>query len=410
MPQYRYQARIASGRLQSGVLSAQDAATAASMLRSQGHHVLQLAPAAAAKNASLSSFIKLINVSSGPTQKDILDFTTQLAVMIRAGISIRAALDGISDQVQNPKFKKILYQIKLDIESGKQFSEAIAKHPKLFGALYVNMVRASEMSGSFSKMLDRIASYLTQEIETRRMVIGASIYPGVIATMAIGVTVFLLTFVLPKFSEVFKGKEAALPGPTKFLMSLSAFMVDYWWLVLGIGVALIIGFFTFIRTELGGFWWHRFKLTTPVIKRMFRALYISRSLHTMGELLNAGVPMLDTITITGEVSGNRLYRRMWRAVHESVKQGKKIQTTLARSNLLPKSVVQMIAAGEESGKLGEVLDEISTYYNKVLRDAIKAVTSMIEPIMIVLMGSVVGFIAMAIILPIFKMSSLVSGG
>jgi type IV pilus assembly protein PilC len=395
--------------MQNGVMTAQDAATAASMLRSQNQHVLQLSPALASKS-EVSSLLKKLNYSSGPTQKDILDFTTQLAVMIRAGISIRNALDGIADQVQNQNFKKTLVQIKMDIEAGKQFSEAIARHPKLFGPLYVNMVRASEMSGSFARMLDRIAAYLAQEIETRRMVLGASIYPGVIATMAIGVTVFLLTFVLPKFATVFKGKESALPGPTKFLMGLSNFTVEYWWVMLVVAMAGIIGFLAFIKTELGGFWWDKFKLTAPLMKRMFRALYISRSLHTMGELLNAGVPMLDTLSITADVSGNRLYHRMWRAVHSSVKQGKKIQTTLGRSNLLPKSVVQMVSAGEESGKLGEVLDEISTYYNKLLRDAIKSVTSMIEPLMIVLMGSVVGFIAMAIILPIFKMSSLVSGG
>jgi len=141
---------------------------------------------------------------------------------------------------------------------------------------------------------------------------------------------------------------------------------------------------------------------------MFRALYISRSLHTMGQLLNAGVPVLDTIAITGDVSGNQVYRRMWRSVHLSVKQGRKIQTQLVKSSLLPKSVVQMIAAGEESGKLGEVLEEVSGYYHRVLRDAIKTVTGMIEPLMIVLMGSCVGFIAMAIILPIFRMSSLVT--
>ncbi|HAW96784.1 MAG TPA: type II secretion system F family protein [Phycisphaerales bacterium] len=409
MPQYRYQSRSASGRMQNGVMTAQDAATAASMLRSQNHHVLQLSPALASKS-EVSSMLKKLNYSSGPTQKDILDFTTQLAVMIRAGISIRNALDGIADQVQNQNFKKTLIQIKVDIEAGKQFSEAISRHPRLFGPLYVNMVRASEMSGSFARMLDRIAAYLAQEIETRRMVVGASIYPGVIATMAIGVTMFLLTFVLPKFATVFKGKEAALPGPTKFLMALSNFTVEYWWVMLVVALAGVIGFLAFIRTELGGFWWDKFKLTAPLMKRMFRALYISRSLHTMGELLNAGVPMLDTLSITADVSGNRLYHRMWRAVHSSVKQGRKIQTTLGRSNLLPKSVVQMISAGEESGKLGEVLDEISTYYNKLLRDAIKSVTSMIEPLMIVLMGSIVGFIAMAIILPIFKMSSLVSGG
>ena len=405
---YRFQARNERGELVAGVLQAESVAEAAQALRARGDHVVQLVPMAAA-GEDFKAVLKKLNYTSGPSQKDILDFTTQLAVMIRAGISIRAALEGISEQVQNQKFRRILMQIKSDVESGKQFSEAIARHPKLFGPLYVNMVKASEMSGSFAKMLDRIAAYLQQEIETRKMVVGASIYPGIIAAMAISTTVFLLTFVLPRFAGVFKGKEEALPAPTKFLMGLSSFMVEWWWLILAVSVAGVIGFLAFIRTELGGSWWDRFKISAPLLQRMFRALYISRSLQTMGELLNAGVPMLDTIAITGDVSGNRHYKRLWRSVYGAVKQGKKVQSQLQRSPLLPRSVVQMISAGEESGKLGEVLDEISVFYAKALKDAIKAVTSMIEPIMIVLMGSVVGFIAMAIILPIFKMSSLVSG-
>ena len=405
---YRFQARNERGELVAGVLQAESVAEAAQALRARGDHVVQLVPMAAA-GEDFKAVLKKLNYTSGPTQKDILDFTTQLAVMIRAGISIRAALEGISEQVQNQKFRKILLQIKSDVESGKQFSEAIARHPKLFGPLYVNMVKASEMSGSFAKMLDRIAAYLQQEIETRKMVVGASIYPGIIAIMAVSTTVFLLTFVLPRFAGVFKGKEEALPAPTKFLMSLSGFMVEWWWLLLAAAVAFAVAFFAFIRTEIGGLWWDRFKISAPLLQRMFRALYISRSLQTMGELLNAGVPMLDTIAITGDVSGNRHYKRLWRSVYGAVKQGKKVQSQLQRSPLLPRSVVQMISAGEESGKLGEVLDEISVFYAKALKDAIKAVTSMIEPIMIVVMGSVVGFIAMAIILPIFKMSSLVSG-
>jgi type IV pilus assembly protein PilC len=405
MPQYRYQARNGQAVVE-GALAAADAATAAAMLRGKGLHVVQLSPATA--SGSMKNLSSMLNWSSGPGKKEILDFTTQLAVMIRAGISIRQALDGIAEQTTNAKFKRILTDIKGDIESGKQFSEAIAKHPKLFGPLYISMVRASEMSGAFARMLDRIAAYLRQELETRKMVIGASIYPGIIATMAVGVTVFLLTFVLPRFAGVFEGKEEALPTPTKFLMSVSDFMIVYWWVLLMAVAALISGFLLFVRTELGGFWWDRTKLSMPVASRMFRALYISRSLHTMGELLNAGVPMLDTLSITGDISGNRLFKRMWRGVHSSVRQGKKIQSHLGRSKLLPKSVIQMIAAGEDSGKLGEVLDEVSEYYHRLLREAIKAVTSMIEPLMIVIMGSVVGFIAMAIILPIFKMSSLVT--
>jgi type IV pilus assembly protein PilC len=409
MPEYRYQARHSTGQVHSGIVSAENAAAAASIIRNQGHHVLHLVPVGKGGSELGKKALAALNYTSGPTQKDVLDFTTQLAVMIRAGISLRASLDGISEQVANPKFKTILLQIKTDVESGRQFSEAITKYPKLFGPLYVNMVRASEMSGSFAKMLDRISAYIGQQLETRKMVIGASIYPAIIATMAIGVTVFLLTFVLPRFAGVFKGKESVLPWPTKFLMTASSWMVSYWWTILLGAIALTTGFLLFIKTDIGRFWWDKAKLTVPLFNKMFRALYVNRSLHTMGELLNAGVPMLDTLAITGDISGNLLYKRMWRNVYAAVKQGKKIQQTLTKTPLLPKAVIQMIGAGEESGRLGEVMEEISQYYAKVLRDAIKAVTSMIEPLMIVAMGAIVGFIAMAIILPIFKMSAVVGG-
>jgi len=410
MPTYRYQTRTSAGQMSTGTISAETALGAAQSLRAQGATVLQLTPASSGMVNGQDLMAKLnafLNYSSGPTQKDVLNFTSQLAVMIRAGISLRVALEGIADQTENPKFKKIIYDIKQDVEGGKQFSEALSKYPKLFGPLYINMVRASEMSGSFSQMLDRIAAYLAQQIETRAMVVGASIYPAIIGGMAVGVTVFLLTFVLPRFATVFEGKESAMPWPTVFLMALSGFMVNWWWVILLCCLAIgVLGFF-FLKTEVGGWWFDKFKLNVPVMKKMFHALYISRSLQTMGELVNAGVPMLDTIAITGDISGNRMFRKMWRNVYSSVKQGKKIAVQLQKTALLPKAVIQMVGAGEESGKLGEVLDEVSTYYSKQLKETIKAVTGMIEPIMIILMGSIVGFIAMAIILPIFKLSTLV---
>ncbi len=406
MPEYKYQVRNNTGQMATGMVSAADLMSAAQSLRSQGHQVLQLSPAGRSTK-SLNEQLKRINYSSGPSARDILNFTSQLAVMIRAGISIRAAIEGIADQAENPRLKVILKKIKDDVESGKQFSDALAKHPKQFNQLYVNMVRASEMSGSFSRMLDRIAGYLAQQIETRAMVIGAMIYPGVIASLAVGVTIFLLTFVLPRFVAVFEGKESAMPAPTRFLMALSSFMVQWWWAV-SIGLAVGIGgLIVFISTDIGGRWFDGMKLKAPIFRRMFRALYISRSLHTMGELVNAGVPMLDTLRITGDISGNWHFRKLWRGVHHSVKQGKKIVTPLYKTKLFPKAVSQMIGAGEESGKLGEVLEEVSTFYAKQLRDAIKMVTSMIEPVMIIIMGSIVGFIAMSIILPIFKLSTLV---
>jgi type IV pilus assembly protein PilC len=407
MANYRFQVRTPRGEVQVGVMSAENAAAAAAILRAQGQHVLAVNPVQVVEQAGgLAELVQRLNAGR-PRQKHVLDFTTQLAVMIRAGINIRAALDGIADQTEHPTFKKVIQGLKNDVEAGKQFSEAIARHPRLFGPLYVNMVRASEMSGSFAEMLDRIAGYIAQQIETRKMVVGAAIYPGVIATMAVAVTIFLLTFVLPKFAAIFQGKEEVLPWATKFLMGLSAFMVNNWMYAVALLIAGVGGMWAFGRTEVGSFYFDRLRLAVPVVKGMFRALYISRSLQTMGQLINAGVPMLDTLAITGDVSGNRLYQDMWKGVYTSVKQGKKIATPLSKSRLLPRAVVQMIAAGEESGKLGEVLDEISVYYARLLKDRIKAVTSMIEPIMIIVMGSIVGFIAMAIILPIFKMSSIV---
>ncbi len=407
MPSYRYEIKQPSGQVQAGVMSAASMSAASELLRAQQGYILALAPVDVSKaKASLSGLVNF-SVSSGPGLKDVSGFTNQLAVMIKAGISIRAAIDGISEQTENPKFKEILIQVRKDVESGKSFSEALSKHPKVFSPLYINMVKASELSGSFGHMLERIVEYLNAQLETRQMVIGAMVYPAIIFFMAIFTTIFLLAFVVPQFVSIFKGHENILPVPTKVLLFLSYFMRTYWYILLAGAIGGSWSFWTMIQTQWGRLWWDKTKLTIPLFRRMFRALYITRSLHTMGELVNAGVPMLDTLAITADISGNLLYRRMWRAVYASVKQGKKISQPLQRSPLLPRAVVQMIGAGEESGKLGETLDNVSKFYNKELKATIKAVTSMIEPLMIMLMGGLVGFIAMSIILPIFKMSQLV---
>jgi type II secretory pathway component PulF len=356
---------------------------------------------------NLAQKIATLSFQFGPGLRDVQGFTSQLSIMIKAGINIRSAIEGIGDQVENRKFRAMITQIRHDVEAGKPFSDALARFPRTFGSMYVNMVRASEMSGNFGEMLERIADYQTQQMETRSMVRGAMIYPCVIAFMAVSVTIFLLTFVLPKFVTLFSGKEHLLPRPTKMLLAMSSFMRAYWYLCIAGASGAIWGFLYFIRTDSGKVWWDTTKLRIPIFKRMFRALYITRSLHTMGELVNAGVPMLDTISITADVSGNILYANMWRTVYRAVKQGKKISHPLTRERLLPRNVVQMISAGEESGQLAQVLRDVSVHYSKELRNIIKGVTALIEPLMIVLMGFIVGFIAMSIILPIFKMSSLV---
>jgi len=352
----------------------------------------------------------LINfkVEFGPSSKDILNFTNQLAVMIKAGISIQESLESISSQIENEKFRKVLVNVKERIVSGESFSQALRAHPEIFSSLYINMIGAAEMSGSLSSMLNKLAGYLDQEADTRSQVKGAMVYPIILAVMAVGATTFLLTFVLPRFLKVFAGKEHLLPAPTKIIMAMSGVLRGYWYIIFPAIGLLSWGFWYFINTESGRVWWDNAKLKIPLMKTLCRNLYITRSLHTMGVLSNSGVPILDTIMITANISGNVHYKRMWLNVHDSVKQGKKIASSLRESTLMPRGVVQMIQSGEESGTLGEVLQDVAEFYGRELKTIIKIVTSMIEPIMIVAMGFLVGFIAMSIILPIFKMSSVVT--
>jgi len=391
--------------MSSGTVQASSRTDAKTMLLSQGGYLLSIVEAGGAA-AGFMDHLRSIKFESGPGPKDVMNFTNQLAVMIKAGINIRSAIEGVGEQVDNDKFKNIIHQIKTDVECGQPFSDALAKHPKVFSPLYVNMVRASELSGDFGKMLERIAGFLQQQHETRSMIRGAMIYPIILAVMAVATTIVMLTFVLPRFAALFDGKEHLLPKPTKILMATSEYLRTKWYTLVG-GLGILVGGFIYgKRTPAGKAHWDRIKLRIPLFSRMFRAMYITRGLQTMGELINAGVPMLETLQITADISGNQVYTNMWQKVHTAVQQGSKISQPLTEDELLPKNVINMIAAGEQSGRLGEVMRDIADFYGKELRNTIKAVTSMIEPIMIVIMGVVVGFIAMSIILPVFKMSSL----
>jgi len=395
MPAQDYQMRTPGGQSQTRVGSG---AGAAGMLASRR-------PGGAGRG--FMDRLRSVNIETGPGLKDVMNFTNQLSVMIKAGIDIRSAIEGVGEQVANKKFQAIIFEIKADVEAGQPFSDSLAKHPKVFSPLYINMVRASELSGNFGHMLERISQFLSQQHETRSMIIGAMIYPAILATMAVATTIVMLTFVLPRFAALFEGHEDVLPKPTKALMAISDFLRTSWYTVVGAVGVLIAGFIYGKRTPKGKVYWDKTKLRIPLFSRMFRALYITRGLQTMGELVNAGVPMLETLQITADISGNQLHKDMWQSVHTAVQQGSKISQPLQEHDLLPKNVVNMISAGEQSGKLGTVLRDIADFYGKELKKTIKAVTSMIEPLMIVIMGVVVGFIAMSIILPVFKMSSLV---
>ena len=393
------------GQVVVGTLSADNQTLAAQQIRELGGVVLDLTRTGtdgnkAAKTGGLVVFNRI-------GAKDLLAFTSQLSVMSKAGIGLTTALDSIGDQIVNPRMNTVVRTLKRDVEAGQQFSEAIQRFPKVFSVLYVNMVRASELAGTFGHMLSRVKDYLTQQAQTKRQVVGAMIYPFIIVLLAVATTVFMLTFILPQFMVLFAGKEEILPMPTKMLMAMSTSLRHYWYLYIVVMGGATGGLLYFIRTDAGRAWWDMVKLKAPLLKKLCHALYLSRGLRTMGELVNAGVPMLDTIVITAEVSGNVHYAKVWHRVHAAVRKGQRLAPILAKSPLIPNSVAQMIAAGEETGTLADILTDVSEFYDDQLTATIKAVTSAIEPIMIMLMGGIVAFIAASILLPIFKMSQLV---
>lgn len=339
------------------------------------------------------------------TRKEIIYVTSQLSVMVDTGIALSDALDGIIAQEENPTLRRILREIKESVVGGQDLSTALARYPRLFDRTYVSLVRVSEATGTMGEMLDRVARYLRRDVETRGKVRSALAYPTVMMFMAIGVTVFLLTYVLPKFTPLFERRGIDLPTPTVVIMSVSRVLMDYWYLWVAGGLAAVATFVFGRRTETGSRIWDWIKIHVPVVGTMSRKVAISRSMRTLGTMLQSGVPLLDAVRHTAEVAGNCYYERLWLHVAEQMTEGSQIHTALAGNPLFPRVLVQMISSGESTGKLPLVLERISNYYDQEVETSLKTVTSLIEPLMIVVMGVLVGGIALGLLLPIFQLSS-----
>ena len=339
------------------------------------------------------------------TKSDVIYTTNQLAVMVDTGITLSAALNGMVEQEENPTLRKVLADLKSSVEQGDDFSSALARYPRLFDRTYVSLVKASEATGSLGEMLERVASYLRKEMENRAKVRAALAYPTVMLVLATGVTIFLVTFILPKFTPLFNRPGMKLPKPTVVLMTISHYLIDYWYAWVIGGVAAAVGFLYGRRTPVGRQVLDWIRIHTPIIGPMYRKVAISRSVRTLGTMIGSGVPLLESLRLAGEVSGNIYYERLWQEVQNEVTTGNQIYEALARNRLFPRMLVQMIRAGEETGRLDEVLAKLSNYYDQEVETSLKSVTSMIEPIMITVMGVVVGGIGLALMLPIFSLSS-----
>ncbi|MCE9528008.1 MAG: type II secretion system F family protein [Planctomycetales bacterium] len=391
---FSYKVRDSLGKSSEGKLTAASRDEATAKLRKDGLQVVELAE----EDEELELLPKRIK------QSDIIFLTSQLAVMVDTGITLSVAIKTIADQEENKTLKKVLVDLETRVEGGEDFSAALARHDKYFDRTYVSLVKASEHTGTLGEMLENIADHLRKQLETRQKVQAAMAYPGIMLVLAIGVTTFMLTYVLPKFTPLFNRKGMKLPVATKVLMALSDNLLHYWYLwLLGI-VALILAYVFGRKTEVGRKLLDSVKLNLPILGQLNRKIIISRSMRTLGTMIGAGVSMLDAIRLAADVSGNVYYEVIWMHVLDQITQGKRVAESLAGNKLFPSTLVQMISSGEETGKLDKVLAKVSTYYDREVESSIKAATSMIEPILIVGMGIIVGSIAMGLLLPIFQLS------
>ncbi|MCA9142189.1 MAG: type II secretion system F family protein [Planctomycetaceae bacterium] len=338
------------------------------------------------------------------TRSDIIYTTTQLAIMVDTGINLATALQGLLEQEDNPTLHKLLTALKKDVEAGECFSAAVARHPRYFDKTFVALIRASEQTGTLGEMLDHIADYMRKDLESRSKVRSALAYPVVMMVLAMSVTTFLLTFVMPKFTPLFARKGIKLPSTTVFLMHLSEAMTEYWYAWLAGAVVLVVGFLYGRRTDVGRMALDYLRLNMPILGPMFRKVCISRSIRSLGAMVQSGVSVLEALKLSAEVSGNYYYEKAWKDALEEVTNGSRISEALAGNDLFPRTLIQMIGSGEDTGRLDYVLKKVSGYYDGEVETALKTATSMLEPMMITVMGVVVGGIGMSVMLPIFTLS------
>jgi len=366
---------------------------------------MSVSPARAQPTVDTDEDVDLEDLQSARVRKrDLLATLQQIAILAEAGVNLAAALQATIEEEKNATMRSILRQIKMEIESGQDFSSALSHYPRVFSNTVVALAKAGEKTGALGTMLRRAAGYLQAEYETTAKIRSAMIYPCIMLVMAVGVTVFLLTFVLPRFIPVFESRHVALPKITVITLATSEFLRTYWRLFL----AVIGGFFLSVgivrRSQKGREQLDRIKLALPILGPIFRRIAISRSVRTLSTVLYAGVPILDSLELAAAIANNVVIERAWLTVRDGLVEGRRICDCMKTDELFPRTLVQMVAAGEETGKLDQVLDKVAEFYERELEVAIKTATSLIEPAMIVAMGFVVGTIGLSLLLPIFSLS------
>jgi type IV pilus assembly protein PilC len=339
--------------------------------------------------------------------KDLTVFTRQIATMINAGLPLVQSLEVLASQQPNKQFKRILTKIREDVEGGSTFAASLKQHPTVFTPLYMSMVEAGEAGGFLDTVLNRLAGYIEKSMTLRRKVKGAMIYPATIITVAVAVVIFLLIFVIPTFKALFEGFGAALPLPTRIVLELSRLVKTHLLAALGTLVGAVFGLRFYYRTEKGKKVIDSLLLRLPIIGQLIRKVSVAKFTRTLGTLVSSGVPILDGLNITARVAGNKVVEEAILKTRSSIAEGKTIADPLGASGIFPPMVVQMISVGEQTGALDAMLAKIADFYDAEVDQAVSNLTTLLEPIMIVFLGVVVGGVIIAMYLPIFKLVTVI---
>ncbi len=403
MASFAYTARDSAGRSVNGTLSAASMPEALGMIRAEGKYPVSVRPAGQSEvggSVPVAAVVTSIKIS----RAELISLCQQLSIMVDTGVTLSDALDCISRQTESGKLKSLVADLIEQVNAGSSFSAALARHPRSFPRIFIALMGAAEKSGMMAKMLQRAVGYLRDEQETLRKVRGALTYPGIMLAFALTTTVFLLAFVLPKFTAIYANKKAALPMPTQVLMAISNGLVNHWIAILVTLATVVGGWMLYVRTVSGRRVAHYIQLNAPLLGSMFRKMHLARGLRMIGTMAGAGVNLTDSITTAHDLCGNTYFRELWESVQEQIQAGKQLSEPLFRSKLVPRSIAQMIFSGEKSGKLAYVMESVSGYGEQELKEQIANLTRYIEPAMIVVMGIIIGGVAMALLLPIFTIS------
>ena len=403
MPRFRYVAKDEKGSTLNGVIEAPALPEVLDSLRQQGLIVVNVKEERGKRKGVAAGMGGKIKLS------DLVVFSRQLATLVEAGIPLIQGLEILEKQMEKRDFKSVIRDIARKIEEGSSLSEGLAEHPKIFSHLFINIVKAGESSGTLDAILDRLATYLEKTDNLQRRVKSALIYPGVVTGMAVAVTLFLIIKIIPTFKGIFDTLGAQLPLPTRILMGVSDFTRQYFLLAICGAILLGIGFGVFIKTDFGGLKFDSLKLKLKVFGPLLKKVAISNFARTLSTLVKSGVPILNALGIVGKTSGNRVIENAIAEVRESVRQGESIAAPLGNFPVFPPLVTRMIDVGEQTGRLEEMLSKIADFYEEQVEVAVAGLTSMIEPMIIVFLGVVIGSVVLAMFLPIFKMVEIVGG-